>query len=89
VGILLPLSLVAAQIRAPGPGPLEHVFFADLWFAVSLLIGLFAVYTIAPRSTGEDVLARRDVGIAFGLQLFAMGIGIVRLLIGIGAVIGG
>lgn len=89
VGIVLPLSLVSAQIVEPGPGPLEQVFIADVWFTLSLLFGLYTAFSIAVRSSGENVLNRRDIGVAFGLQLFALAIGMIRLLLAIGAVLGG
>ena len=89
VGILLPLSLVGAQIRSPSSGPLEHVFFADLWFSISLTLGIYALFVVGARSSGENPYNRRDVGIAYGLQLLALVIGVGRLLVGLSAILGG
>jgi hypothetical protein len=88
VGIMLPLSLAAGQLHRTGPGPLEHVFFADIWFALSLLFGLLALYVIAPNAVSQYVVRRRIVGIPFGLQLLSLLIGVARLLVGIGLVLG-
>ena len=83
VGILIPLTLGAAQVGHPGSGPLSQVFFGDAWFTLSLVFGLYTLWTVGVKGTTQNVLNRKDVGIAYGLQLLTLLIGVIRLLVGI------
>src|SRR6266851_9693403 len=84
VGILLPLSLVATQIpKVDSLGALQHVVYADIWFGLSLLFGVYGAYRVGIRSVGENVVNLLDVRIVFGLQLIALVIGTARLVVSI------
>lgn len=89
VGILIPVTLIAAQIGHPSQTGLEDIFFADVWFTFSLVFGLYGLFTVGVRGSTENILNRRDVGIVYGLELMTLLIGIVRLLIGIAIVFSG
>lgn len=89
VGILIPVTLAAAAIGHPGPTGLSDVFFADAWFTLSLVFGLYALFSVGVRGPTQNILNRPDVGIAYGLQLIAMLVGMIRLLIGIAIVFAG
>lgn len=93
VGILLPLSILAIQIKAGGSSPelsantLADFFMASLWLVCSLACGLHVLFTAAIRGPREDVVRNRDVGILFGAQLFFLFVSCVRLLWAISSVI--
>lgn len=94
VGILIPITLLTIQLgRSSGStlpaGALLDVFIADLWFTISLLLGLFVVWVTAVKVATQNVLNRKDVGIAYGLQLMFLFVGAVRLLIAVAAMTGG
>ncbi len=80
VGILLPLSLVVTQVPGIGATALQHVVYADIWFGLSLLFGVYGTYTVGMRAVGENVVNRRDVRLVYGLQLMSLVIGTVRLV---------
>ncbi len=83
VGILIPATLVAVQISHPNAAALSSVFFGDLWFALSLVCGLYVLWISGVKVSTENVLNRKDVGISHGLQLLALLVGVARLLFGI------
>jgi hypothetical protein len=80
VGILLPLSLVVTQIPGIATSALQHVVYADIWFGLSLLFGVYTTYTIGVRAVGENIVNRRDVRLTYGFQLMSLVIGTVRLV---------
>lgn len=89
VGILIPATLVAVQIVKPTSAVLAVIFFADVWFALSLTFGLYILWTVAVKASTQNVLNRHDVGLVYGLQFITLLAGIVRLLIGIAILFSG
>ncbi|MFD7908335.1 hypothetical protein ACFV4G_39605 [Kitasatospora sp. NPDC059747] len=93
VGILLPLSILAIQIRfgsscAKLPSnALADFLLASLWLFISLTAGLYVLYTVAIRGPREDVVRRRDIGVLYGAQLFFLLVSCFRLLWAIPSVI--
>jgi hypothetical protein len=49
----------------------------------SLFCGLYVLWVVAAKFGSTNVYNRRDVGIAYGLQLITLFTGVVRLVIGI------
>jgi hypothetical protein len=90
VGILLPLSLVAVQLVAGSDKPsapvMEDVFVAAIWFALSLVCGLFVQFFTA-LEVEKNPLNLRRVGVPFGWQLISLAVGVGRLLAGIAALV--
>lgn len=83
-GVLLPLSLTAfgtLQVKSAPNSALVNIFLADAWLSLSLIIGLGTLWTAGYRAHTENVQNLRDVRIGPGLQVLALGIGVVRLLI--------
>jgi hypothetical protein len=84
VGILIPATLITAQIGHPTAATLSQIFFADVWFTLSLVFGLHIVFMIGVKAGSENVLNhRRLLGIPYGLQLLSLLVGVIRLLVGI------
>ena len=88
VGILIPATLLVVPIGHPNATSLSNIFFGDLWFSFSLMCGLYVLWVSSVKVVTENVLNRPDVGIAYGLQLFSLAIGILRLLVGVVLVFG-
>jgi hypothetical protein len=88
VGILVPVSLLAAQFASSSsnrPVPrvaIVYLFVAAVWLFVSLVLGLYVLFVAATRGYAESPLRRLDVGIAFGLQLIFLAVGVLRVLWG-------
>ena len=91
-GFLIPLTIIAVQIRASTPSTCSHsiassvlidLLVANFWLVGSLTLGLYLQYFSAYRGYEEDILDYRHVGILFGFQLFLLMIGVVRLVAGL------
>src|SRR5262249_24539056 len=89
VGIMIPATLVVAKIGQPAPPVLGDIFFADVWFTVSLAFGLYVLWSVGVRASTGNVLNRRDVGWVYGWQLILVLIGVARLMVGLARVFGG
>lgn len=93
VGILLPLSILAVQLRAGGSSTqlsansLADFFMASVWLFLSLTCGLYVLFSAAIRGPREDVVRNRDIGLLFGAQLFFLFVSCFRLLWAISSVI--
>jgi hypothetical protein len=91
VGILIPLSVVAIQLRGGSGDAGNHLpgavlidfFVGDVWLVVSLAFGLYVVFVVAMRGTYEDVGQRQDVKLLFGFQLMFLFVGVFRLVWGL------
>ena len=94
VGILLPLSLLAIQLRTSSSSvklsssALADFFVASVWLVGSLAAGLYVLFSASIRGPREDVSCRRDIGILFGAQLFLLFAGAFRLVWAISSIIG-
>ncbi len=96
VGILIPLTVLAIQMRAgssaAGQGLSSAVlidfFVGDVWLVVSLAFGLYVVFVAAMRGTYEDVGQRKDVVALFGLQLMFLFVGVFRIVWGLSGLVG-
>jgi hypothetical protein len=91
VGILIPLSVLAIQLRGGTSAVAERLpesvlvdfFVGDMWLVVSLGCGLYVVFVAAMRGLFEDIGQRKDVGILFGFQLIMLFVGVFRLVWGL------
>ena len=85
VGILLPLSLAAigtfASKQSTPTSVLTNVFVGDVWLALSLTLGLVVLWTAGFQGIRRNVQNVALVRFLGGAQLFALVLGIVRLLI--------
>lgn len=84
VGILLPLSLAAIATfaaRHAGTRVLANVFIGDCWLALSLAMGLFALWLAGFRGHTENVQNIRAIRLLNGWQLLILFAGIFRLLV--------
>lgn len=85
VGILVPATLVAVTLAHPKSSTLSQFLYADIWFTLSLFFGLSLLWSIGVNAN----VLRRFVGYQYGLQLFSLGVGSIRLLIGIAILFSG
>lgn len=88
VSILIPASLLIVQIglgssKPMPPGVLDNVFRASIWFLISLGAGLIFLWISGAQSQFRNVATNLLLMIFFGPQLIALGVGVVRLVIGI------
>jgi hypothetical protein len=96
VGILIPLSVLAIQLRtgtsSDGTGLPNSVlidfFVAAVWLIVSLAAGLYVLFVAAIRGTYEDIGQRKDVVILFGYQLIFLFVGVCRMIWGMSGLVG-
>jgi hypothetical protein len=92
VSILIPASLIIVQLgfgsKSFPHDALNNVFRASLWFLFSLLLGLYVIFNVAMRSQSRNVAQYFPVGVVFAPQLFALAVGVLRLVIGIANVVG-
>jgi hypothetical protein len=95
VGILLPLSLVAIQVIDVNKPPKQagtvelNLFVADAWLALSLTMGLIVLWRIGAKGPTRNILYDRWAGIPFGLQLFSVLLGIIRILVAVFVLVNG
>jgi hypothetical protein len=96
VGILIPLSVIAIQLRS-GTGvvaqSLPHsllvdFFVGDVWLVISLTCGLYVLFVTALRGTFVDVGQSRTIRILFGFQLIFLFVGVYRLVWGLAGLVG-
>jgi hypothetical protein len=91
--ILIPASLLIVQLGLGSnskPLPqvaLNNVFEASLWFLLSLLLGLYIIWTVVMRSQRVNVTRDFRLGVVYGPQFFALFLGVLRLVLGISAVL--
>lgn len=89
VSILIPASVLILQLglnSSSKPLPqeaLNDVFRAVIWFTLSLLLGLYIIFVAAMRGQRFNVARDFRIGIFYGPQLFAIVMGVVRLVFGI------
>jgi hypothetical protein len=93
VGILIPLTIIAQQIRASAsrPGGAEAItasvlidlLVASLWLLTSLVLGLYVLYYSAFNGYDESLLTHKQVPVLFGFQLFFLMVGVIRLVTGL------
>jgi hypothetical protein len=84
VSILVPASMLIVAGSAPFPqGVVLQLFRAGLWFLGSLILGLWVVFIVPLRSTRVDVRTSLQIAIPFGPQVFALMIGMGRLIWGL------
>ena len=86
VGILVPLTLLTVQRIVSGDAPLrfvitEDLFVSECWFALSLALGLLVLWFVAFKAPTRNVTRAGYISLTFSIQLFALLIGIVRVLI--------
>jgi hypothetical protein len=84
VSILVPASMliVAGNTQFPSDVILQ-LFRAGLWFLGSLIMGLWVVFIVPLRSMRLDVRTSLEIAIPFGPQVFALMIGMGRLIWGL------
>lgn len=94
VGILIPVSILAIQLRAgrdaqpPSNDVLVNLFVADVWLLLSLACGVYVLWIAAMRAYEKDnVFGDRTVGIVIGFQLLFLFVGIFRQVWGLGALV--
>ncbi|WP_330261797.1 hypothetical protein [Streptomyces sp. NBC_00539] len=86
VGILLPLSFLAIQIRTSSSSTtlssttLADFFLATAWLFLSLASGVWVLWISGIRGSTEDVAHRLDIGITYGAQLIFLLVGVWRLV---------
>lgn len=96
VGILLPVNLLVVQLASAnassgGPVPAAAVvdlFVSSCWLLLSLVFGLYVLFVAVTQAFGSSPLRRRDIGIAFGLQLILLIVGVERLVWGFSSLAG-
>ena len=96
VGILLPVNLLVVQLASANstsarPVPSAAVvdlFTSSCWLLLSLIFGLYVLFVAVTRAYAESPLRRRDLGIAFGLQLIILIVGVERLVWGFASLAG-
>jgi hypothetical protein len=67
----------------PSPAVVPNIFDAAIWFIVSLFLGLLVIFLVPFRSAEADVRKLMYVGVPFGLQVWALFFGMVRLIMGL------
>ena len=96
VGILIPLSVLAIQLRA-GTSDVDtrlpnavliDFFMGDVWLVFSLAFGLYVLFVAAMRGTYEDIGQKKSVVMAFGFQLMFLFVGVFRLVWGLSGLVG-
>lgn len=91
VSILLPVNLLAVQLTGTHPLPRPTViglFVSSTWLLLSLVFGLYVLFVAVTQAYSSSPLKRRDIGIAFGLQLILLIVGVERLIWGFSALAG-
>jgi hypothetical protein len=99
VGILVPLTVIAVQIRASTSDSegssasavatpvLVDLLVANFWLLLSLLAGLYVLYFSAYKGYHESLFMHKEVGVLVGFQLFLLFIGVLRLVLGLAAMV--
>jgi len=97
VGILVPLTVIAVQIRAStsegsdssavATPVLVDLLVANFWLLLSLLAGLYVLYFSAYKGYHESLFMHKEVGVLVGFQLFLLFIGVLRLVLGLAAMV--
>jgi hypothetical protein len=94
VGILVPLSILAIQLRSnPQARPLANdvlvsLFVADVWLLLSLACGVYVLWIAAMRAyESRNVLGDKSVGVVIGFQLVFLFVGIFRQVWGMGGLV--
>ena len=94
VGILIPVALLTVTIgTGSGSAILTEAALIDLtvaamWLLLSMALGAYAIYTTGFRGFTENVLAKKDVAIALGLQIILLLVGTLRLVWGLSSLVG-
>ena len=83
VGILVPATILVARLGTPPPGTLAMLFVADLWPAISLILGLYVLWAVAARGGTGNALSHLDIAWAYGWQLITLAAGVGRLTVGL------
>jgi hypothetical protein len=86
-GILIPLSILTISLAANGRVKLPSTvltdfFVANFWLLISLVLGLYVLYVAGVKGYKRNILAYRATGIAYGLQLLFLAVGVFRLFFG-------
>jgi hypothetical protein len=96
VGILVPLTVIAVQIRASIPEKgkdavaapvLIDLLVANFWLLLSLLAGLYVLYLSAYKGYKESLFVHKEVGVLVGFQLFLLFVGVLRLVLGLASMV--
>jgi hypothetical protein len=95
VGILIPLTVLAIQLRGGTSAVAERLptsvlvdfFVGDVWLVISLGCGLYVLFVTAMRGISEDIGTRKDVGILFGIQLIMLFVGVFRIVWGLAGLV--
>ena len=94
VGILLPASflvvqLVSTKTNRPIPNAaVAALTLAFVWLLCSLVCGAYVLFVAVTKAYDTSPLSRRDIGIAFGLQLILLVIGVIQVVWGFWLVAG-
>lgn len=87
VGILLPLSIAALGTLTSKPSVparvLANIFVGDAWLALSMTLGLLALWASGFRAPTQNVQNFAWIRFFNGWQLAALVAGIVRLMIAV------
>lgn len=92
-GILIPLSILTIGLstqtnglKLPG-SVLVDFFVSNVWLLCSLVLGLYVLFVAAVKGYKDNILKKQSVGWAFGLQLIFLGVGVLRLVWGMSALV--
>jgi hypothetical protein len=92
-GILIPLSILTiglstqqGSVELPS-SVLVDFFVSNVWLLCSLLLGLYVLFVAGVKGYATNILEYRTVGWAFGLQFIFLGVGVVRLVWGMSALV--
>lgn len=92
-GILIPLSILTIGLSTQQGGVelptsvLVDFFVSNVWLLCSLLFGLYVLFVAGVKGYTTNILEDKTVGWAFGLQLIFLGVGVLRLVWGMSALV--
>jgi hypothetical protein len=92
-GILIPLSILTIGLSTQQGGiklsssVLVDFFVSNVWLLCSLLLGLYVLFVAGVKGYAKNILEYDTVGWAFGLQLIFLGVGVLRLVWGMSALV--
>jgi hypothetical protein len=90
VSFLLPLTVLSVQLKgaaheddAAATSALVDLWIACIWLLASVFFALYVIYFSAFTGYTETIFTHRDIGMAFGFQLFFMFFGLIRVVMGV------
>jgi hypothetical protein len=92
-GILIPLSILTIGLSTQNgnldlaSSVLVDFFVSNVWLLCSVLFGLYVLFVAGVQGYKDNILSRKSVGWAFGFQLILLGVGTLRLVWGMSALV--